>query len=116
VLSDEELQCAYSGAVALVYPSRYEGFGLPVLEAMACSCPVITCHNSSIPEVGGEAAIYVDPDDVAGMCRALLTVQEPTTRGDRIARGLAQAKNFSWARMASQIGERLARWALPQGS
>ena len=54
VLSDEDLQCAYAGAQALVYPSRYEGFGLPVLEAMACSCPVVTCRNSSIPEVAGD--------------------------------------------------------------
>ncbi len=63
---DAELRLLYAGAQALLYPSRYEGFGMPVLEAMACGCPVITCANSSLTEVGGEAAIFVDPDDPGG--------------------------------------------------
>jgi FkbM family methyltransferase len=66
-LADEELRVAYSGAIALVYPSQYEGFGMPIIEAMACGCPVITCPNASIPEVAGEAAIYVGDQDVAAM-------------------------------------------------
>jgi glycosyltransferase involved in cell wall biosynthesis len=112
VLNDDELQAAYSGAIALAYPSRYEGFGLPVLEAMACSCPAITCRNSSIPEVGGEAVIYVDPDSVEQMHQALLDVQQPAVRQKLVALGLAQAQQFSWARMAREIGMRLAQWAL----
>jgi glycosyltransferase involved in cell wall biosynthesis len=112
VLNDDELQAAYSGAIALAYPSRYEGFGLPVLEAMACSCPAITCRNSSIPEVGGEAVIYVDPDSVEQMHQALLEVQQPVVRQQLVTAGLAQAQQFSWARMAREMGTRLAQWAL----
>jgi glycosyltransferase involved in cell wall biosynthesis len=112
VLNDDELQAAYSGAIALAYPSRYEGFGLPVLEAMACSCPAITCRNSSITEVGGEAVIYVDPDSVEQMHQALLDVQQPAVRQQLVTAGLAQAQQFSWARMAREMGTRLAQWAL----
>jgi glycosyltransferase involved in cell wall biosynthesis len=112
ILSDEELQCAYSGALALSYPSRYEVFGLPVLEGMACSCPVITTRTSSLPEVGGDAVIYVDPDSVDEMHQALLDVQNASTRADLIARGLRQAELFSWSRMAREVGQRLAQWAV----
>ena len=112
LLNDDELQAAYSGAIALAYPSRYEGFGLPVLEAMACSCPAITCRNSSIPEVGGEAVMYVDPDSVEQMHQALLEVQQPAVRQQLVALGLAQAQQFSWTRMARETGTRLAQWAL----
>jgi glycosyltransferase involved in cell wall biosynthesis len=111
VLNDEELQSAYTGAIALAYPSRYEGFGLPVLEAMACSCPVITCNNSSIPEVGGDAVIYVDPDNVTQMYQALLDVQLPAARSHLVTKGLQQAKRFSWERMAREVGLHLAQWA-----
>lgn len=102
-LSDEELRAAYSGAVALVYPSKYEGFGLPVLEAIACGCPVITCPNSSIPEVAGEAALYVNDDDVDGLTNALCEVQKPDVRKALKAAGLEQAKKFSWSKMASTV-------------
>jgi len=102
-LQDEELRLAYAGAVAMVYPSKYEGFGLPVLEAMACGCPVITCPNSSLPEVAGDAAIYVGEDDVAGMMEALCDVQKPSIRAQMIAAGLQQAQKFSWAEMAKTV-------------
>ena len=111
VLTDAELQCAYSGAIALVYPARYEGFGLPVLEAMACGCPVITCHNSALPEVGADAVIYVDPDNVEQMFNALVNVQEPEVRSALITKGLLQAGQFSWAAIAGTIGQNLATWA-----
>ncbi|MFB2771714.1 glycosyltransferase family 4 protein [Pelatocladus sp. BLCC-F211] len=106
-LNDEELAIAYSGAVALVYPSKYEGFGLPVLEAMACGCPVITCPNASIPEVAGEAAIYINYDDVDGLANALCEVQKPSVRQSLIAAGLEQAKKFSWSKMAEIVSSAL---------
>jgi FkbM family methyltransferase len=106
-LSDEELRIAYAGAIALVYPSKYEGFGLPVLEALACGCPVITCPNSSIPEVAGNAAIYVDDSDVNAMADALCEVQKPSVRQGLITAGLEQAKKFSWSKMAETVSSAL---------
>ncbi|MEH1867867.1 MAG: FkbM family methyltransferase [Nostoc sp.] len=102
-LSDEELAIAYSGAVALVYPSKYEGFGMPIVEAMACGCPVITCPNASIPEVADEAAIYVNDDDVHEMTNALFEVQKPGIRNSLITAGLVQAEQFSWIKMAQNV-------------
>lgn len=106
-LSDQELATAYSGAVALAYPSKYEGFGLPIVEAMACGCPVITCPNASIPEVAGEAAIYVNDDNVDGLANALCEVQKPNIRQSLITKGLAQAKKFSWSKMANTVSSAL---------
>ncbi len=106
-LSDEELRVAYSGAAALVYPSKYEGFGMPVLEAMSCGCPVITCPNASIPEVAGEAALYVNDEDVDGLADALCDVQKPTIRNSLIAAGLQRAQNFSWLKMAQTMSAAL---------
>jgi FkbM family methyltransferase len=106
-LSDEELRLAYSGAVALIYPSKYEGFGLPVLEALACGCPVITCPNGSIPEVAGEAALYVNDHDVDGLTDALCEVQKPKIRNSLIAAGLQRAQKFSWSKMATTMSAAL---------
>lgn len=105
--NDEELRLAYSGAVALVYPSKYEGFGLPVLEAISCGCPVITCPNASIPEVAGEAALYVNDEDVEGLADALCEVQKPKVRNSLIVAGLEQAKKFSWSKMAKTVSSAL---------
>lgn len=104
-LEEEDLSAAYSGAVALAYPSLHEGFGLPVLEAMRSGCPVITCCNSSLPEVAGDAAWYVKPDDVAGMRQALLMLLRPEIRARFIERGQKNAARFSWKR----TGENYAR-------
>jgi glycosyltransferase involved in cell wall biosynthesis/SAM-dependent methyltransferase len=106
-LNDEELRLAYAGAVALVYPSKYEGFGLPVLEAISCGCPVITCPNASIPEVAGEAALYVNDEDVEGLTDALCEIQKPKVRNSLIAAGLEQAKKFSWSKMAKAVSSAL---------
>jgi glycosyltransferase involved in cell wall biosynthesis len=110
-LDDEELRCAYSGAVALVYPSLYEGFGLPILEAMACSCPVITCPNSAIPEVAGEAVIYVDGYDPQILKQALMQVQDMEVRQALIAQGLARVKQFSWTKTARELASYLEEYA-----
>jgi glycosyltransferase involved in cell wall biosynthesis len=100
---DEDLPAIYAGAQALAFPSLYEGFGLPVLEAMACGTPVVTSDVSSIPEIGGEAALYVDPLDVEGMSEAIRRVlSDAWLRNQLRARGLAQAAQFSWERAAAQ--------------
>ncbi|PHV62799.1 glycosyltransferase [Cyanobacterium aponinum] len=99
-LSDQDLKTVYNGAIALVFPSKYEGFGFPVLEAMTCGCPVITCPNSSIPEVGGDAVFYVNPDDLQGMIEALCEVQKPRIRDLLRNKGFQQAQKFSWTKTA----------------
>jgi glycosyltransferase involved in cell wall biosynthesis/SAM-dependent methyltransferase len=112
-LSDAELRLAYAGAIAFVYPSKYEGFGLPVAEAMACGCPVITTANASLPEVGGEAVIYVKDNDVDGLADALCEVQKPKFRKHLIEAGLKQAQKFSWAKMAAIVKQALLDAILP---
>jgi len=102
-LTDEELRVAYSGAVALVYPSLYEGFGMPVAEAMACGCPVITCPYASLPEVGGNAVLYVSGRDVNELVEAMIKIQQPEVRESLIRRGLEQSKQFSWSKMAEIV-------------
>ncbi|ELR98315.1 glycosyltransferase [Gloeocapsa sp. PCC 73106] len=106
-LSDAELRLAYSGAVALVYPSKYEGFGLPVLEAMSCGTPVITTANASIPEVGGEAVIYISDRDADALVEALCEVQKPKIRENLITLGLQQARKFDWSQMARKVSDAL---------
>ncbi len=108
-LNDDELRLAYSGAIALVYPSKYEGFGMPIAEAMACGCPVITCANASIPEVGEDAVLYVKDDDINEMNEALCDVQKPRVRQHLINAGIAQSKKFSWLEMANIVSDVLLK-------
>lgn len=102
-LPDAQLRAAYSGAVAFVYPSLYEGFGLPILEAMACDCPVITCQTSSIPEVAGAAALYVEPGRPEQMAAAMQQVQDEAIRRFLVHKGRQQIKKFSWTSMAETV-------------
>lgn len=102
----EELPLLYGSAKVLLYPSLYEGFGLPVLEAMACGIPVVTSNTSSLPEVGGEAAIYVEPASVDKIQAALKEViNDEQLRKDLIERGLEQVKKFSWEKCAQETAQ-----------
>lgn len=104
-LPESEMAVAYSAAAALVFPSKYEGFGMPVLEAMSCACPVIVCPNGPMREVAGDAAIYVKDDDANAMADALCDVLKPRTRETLISRGLGRVTQFSWSDTASKIRE-----------
>jgi len=100
---DEALPYVYSGSVALIYPSLYEGFGLPVLEAMACGTPVITSNVSSLPEVAGEAALLIDPTDTKQIAQAMERVcSDPELRSVLAERGRTRSLGFSWRNTAEQ--------------
>jgi glycosyltransferase involved in cell wall biosynthesis len=102
-VTDEELQIFYKHALCYVLPSLYEGFGLPVVEAMQRGCPVITSNVSSLPEAGGDAALYVDPtdvDDIAAKITKLIDDEE--LRKELIAKGKKQIEKFSWEKSAKE--------------
>jgi len=101
---DEDLVGLYSAAKAFVYPSLYEGFGFPLLEAMACGCPVISSSISSLPELGGQAALYVNPYKVSQIAKGISRALELSSdkRQALIAQGLSQARKFSWEKTAQQ--------------
>lgn len=100
---DSDLPALYSGADLFVFPSLYEGFGLPPLEAMACGTPVVTSNVSSLPEVVGDAAIMVDPYDVQGLAAAMRKVlDDADLRAEMREKGLARASQFTWERTAQE--------------
>jgi glycosyltransferase involved in cell wall biosynthesis len=93
----------YHGATAVVFPSLMEGFGLPVLEGMMCGAPVITSNRSSMPEIGGDAVGYIDPENAEAIAEAMASIaREPTLRKEYIARGLQRSQLFNWQRMADE--------------
>ncbi len=98
-----DLPAIYAAATVFVLPSVYEAFGIPVCEAMACGAPVVASRTGALPEVAGDAAIYVDPGDPAGMADALHRVwTDPELRASLRARGLARSSAFSWRRCARE--------------
>lgn len=115
-LPGEVLPALYSSASAFVYPSLFEGFGLPILEAMACGAPTVTSNVSSMPEVAGDAAVLVDPESVEELAAAIDRVLGDTElRAELATRGLARAAEFSWTRTAERTVEAYA-YALARGS
>jgi alpha-1,3-rhamnosyl/mannosyltransferase len=103
VVDEVQLVMLYQRATVFVFPSRYEGFGLPVLEAMACGCPVISSNASSLPEVVGDAALLANPSDIGGFLEQLTRVlTDQTLRETLREKGLARAAQFSWERTARE--------------
>ena len=103
MLDDSKLACLYSGAEALVFPSFYEGFGLPILQAFACECPVVTSNLSSMLEIASDAAVLVDPHDASSIADGILkALQGPK---GLIQKGIQRSKDFSWEKAAKQTLE-----------
>lgn len=102
-IEDADLPAVLSGALGFVFPSLYEGFGIPVLEAGACGVPVITSNTSSLPEVAGDAALLVDPHDVDAIADAMhRLVSDPALRAELARRGLENVQRFSWEKCARE--------------
>jgi glycosyltransferase involved in cell wall biosynthesis len=108
-IAEADKPALYRGAGAFVYPSAYEGFGLPPLEAMACGTPVVTTNNGSIGEVVGDAAFLIDPQDTRKFGAGIITtVIEPSVSDHLRVRGLARARKFTWEETARQTAEAYA--------
>ncbi len=108
----DQLPCLYRGADALLFPSWLEGFGLPILEAMVCGTPVVTSGSSSMPEVAGPAAVYVDPSSAHGIASAVSSLlADPQHRQRLVALGRERATRFSWRRAAAATRETLCQAA-----
>lgn len=104
---DVDMPAIYSGAKALTFPSLFEGFGLPILEAQACGCPVLTSNTSSMPEVAGKGAIFVNPNSTQDIIRGIREIEE--VRDKIVKAGFENIKRFSWEKCARQTLEVLER-------
>ncbi len=103
-LGDAALVALYRSAVALVFPSTYEGFGLPPLEAMGCGCPVLAAHAAALPEVCGAAALYADPSSISGLAQAMQRLLDDGALRERLrAAGHAQARRYRWAEASAAL-------------
>ncbi|MBQ4472132.1 MAG: glycosyltransferase, partial [Alphaproteobacteria bacterium] len=101
---DEDLPALYTEAELFVYPSLYEGFGLPILEAMQCGTPVLTCNNTSLPEVGGDVVEYISGKDVAETVQKMVELHQNTNKRQQMSlSGLERAKQFSWTKTVQEI-------------
>ncbi len=102
-INDVELACLYNNALAFIFPTMYEGFGLPVLEAFHLGCPVLVSNTSSIREIGGDAVIYFEPKNAVSIIAAIHKIlHDPKLRQDLINKGYEQVKRFSWTKTASE--------------
>ncbi|MBI2018918.1 glycosyltransferase family 4 protein [Candidatus Daviesbacteria bacterium] len=99
---DKDLSALYFGAIALLFPSLFEGFGLPILEAQACGCPVITSNLSSMPEVAGKGAVYVNPYSVDDIVKGMIRIKNQELRIKLIKAGLDNIERFSWEKCAKE--------------
>jgi glycosyltransferase involved in cell wall biosynthesis len=116
-VADADKAALLTGADVFAYPSRYEGFGLPVLEAMACGTPVVTTTGGSLPEVAGDAATLIDPGDEDALAAAIAKLAtDPAARQDAATRGLARAATFTWKRCADLTATAYARAILEGGA
>jgi glycosyltransferase involved in cell wall biosynthesis len=105
-IAEDDLPALYSGAALFAYPSLYEGFGLPILEAQACGVPVLTADNSCLPEAAGEGAVYVQAEAVESIAGGIVALaSDAALAADVAAKGLANAAQFTWARSARQLLE-----------
>ena len=101
-----DLAAFYNLAALFVYPSFYEAFGIPLLEAMACGCPIVASHTGAIPEIAGDAACLVDPRDAKSIADGMHRVlKDGDFRSDMISKGLRRAKQFSWQKCAAKTLE-----------
>ncbi len=111
-LSEEQLVKITASAYALVYPSFFEGFGLPIIEAMQSGVPVISANSSSMPEVGGEAALYADPNSPDDIAKQMLNLyKDETLRNEKVEKGRQRATAFSWDRSAEHLWQIIVRAA-----
>jgi glycosyltransferase involved in cell wall biosynthesis len=101
LIPEADLPAFYSGAACFVYPSLFEGFGLPLVEAMACGCPVVSSDRTACPEVVGEAGLLVDPEDATSIAAAIARILgEEDLRAELRQRGLARSRLFTWGETA----------------
>jgi len=115
VVPEEKLPSLYRGAEALIFPSLYEGFGLPVLEAMACGVPVVTSNGTALPEVAGDAALLVEPSSVEEISEAVKRIVSDNSLRQRLrAGGLKRSARFSWQNTTAAVRELLCRSGMAQ--
>jgi glycosyltransferase involved in cell wall biosynthesis len=115
-LQQDRLRTAVGGALALVFVSYFEGFGIPVAEAMRCGVPVVAAETTSLPEVAGDAALYCDPFSVAAITRALHSIQgDPALREQLSAAGIKRSKRYTWDRAAEDLWASFGRMCADAG-
>jgi glycosyltransferase involved in cell wall biosynthesis len=105
-VADGDLPALYSDSALMVFPSLYEGFGLPLLEAMACGVPVLSSDSSCLPEVAGDAAVLLSPTDQGAWTQTMMELlNNPGQRGRMVAAGFLQARQFTWKQAAEELLE-----------